>query len=99
MVNPSQASAGSAQGGTGDGGEAELSWPLTTWQGWRRFATTDPPTLPPGDPPRSTEERLAYHSAFVTIRTAIHTLALAASGHRSAAVGSGRAAHPAWPRR
>ncbi|MFI1265592.1 MULTISPECIES: TniB family NTP-binding protein [Streptomyces] len=50
---------------------------MTTWQGWHRFATTDPPTPPrPGDPPRSTEERLAYHSAFVTIRTpAIHTLA------------------------
>ncbi|GLV95791.1 hypothetical protein Slala04_72440 [Streptomyces lavendulae subsp. lavendulae] len=76
MVNPSQTGAGSAQGGTGDSGETELSWPLTTWQGWHRFATTDPPTPPsPGDPARSTEERLAYHSAFVTIRTpAIHAL-------------------------
>ncbi|NYE39003.1 ATP-binding protein [Streptomyces fulvorobeus] len=44
---------------------------------WHRFATTDPVVPPrPGDPPRSTEERLAYHSSFVTIRTpAIHTLA------------------------
>ncbi|MGW4545094.1 TniB family NTP-binding protein [Streptomyces violaceorubidus] len=50
---------------------------MTTWQGWHRFATTDPPAPPrPGAPPRSTEERLAYHSAFVTIRTpALHTLA------------------------
>ncbi|WP_456155086.1 TniB family NTP-binding protein [Streptomyces parvus] len=63
--------------GAGDNGGAELSWPLTTWQGWNRFATTDPVVPPqPGDPPRSTEERLAYHSSFVTIRTpAIHTLA------------------------
>ncbi|MFJ5712880.1 hypothetical protein [Streptomyces sp. NPDC093105] len=77
MVNPRQRSASSTQGGADDSGETELSWPLTTWQGWHRFATTDPPTPPrPGDPPRSTEERLAYHSAFVTIRTpAIHTLA------------------------
>ncbi|MGW2183871.1 hypothetical protein ACWCXX_39030 [Streptomyces sp. NPDC001732] len=77
MVNLSQTSASSTQGGTDDSGEAEPSWPLTTWQGWHRFATTDPPTPPrPGDPPRSTEERLAYHSTFVTIRTpAIHTLA------------------------
>lgn len=59
------------------GGSAESSWPLTTWQGWHRFATTDPPAPPqPEDPPRSTEERLAYHSSFVTIRTpAIGTLA------------------------
>ncbi|QUC63465.1 TniB family NTP-binding protein [Streptomyces sp. A2-16] len=43
---------------------------MTTWQGWHRFATTDPPTPPqPGQAPRSLEERLAYHSAFVTIRT------------------------------
>ncbi|WP_437032941.1 TniB family NTP-binding protein [Streptomyces sp. enrichment culture] len=50
---------------------------MTTWQGWHRFATTDPPEPPqPGDPPRSTDERLAYHSAFVTIRTpAISALA------------------------
>ncbi|MEU2856627.1 TniB family NTP-binding protein [Streptomyces syringium] len=50
---------------------------MTTWQGWQRFATTDPVTPPqPGDPLRSTEERLAYHSSFVTIRTpAISTLA------------------------
>ncbi|MDH6545912.1 hypothetical protein M2161_000004 [Streptomyces sp. SAI-133] len=49
---------------------AEPPWPLTTWQGWQRFATTDPPAPPqPGQAPRSTDERLAYHSAFVTIRT------------------------------
>ncbi|MFD3908337.1 ATP-binding protein [Streptomyces sp. CB04723] len=77
MVTPSPPSASSTPGGPGGSGGAELSWPLTTWQGWHRFATTDPPAPPrPGDPPRSTEERLAYHSSFVTIRTpAIHTLA------------------------
>ncbi|MFD8514384.1 TniB family NTP-binding protein [Streptomyces antimycoticus] len=50
---------------------------MTTWQGWHRFATTDPPARPqPDTPPRSRDERLAYHSAFVTIRTpAISTLA------------------------
>ncbi|MEU8718261.1 TniB family NTP-binding protein [Streptomyces sp. NPDC048663] len=43
---------------------------MTTWQGWHRFATTEPPVPPhPDAPPRSTEERLAYHSSFVTIRT------------------------------
>ncbi|WP_374935493.1 TniB family NTP-binding protein [Streptomyces sp. SM13] len=70
MVNPSQTSASSTPGGPGDSGGAELSWPLTTWQGWHHFATTAPVTPPrPGDPPRSTEERLAYHSSFATIRT------------------------------
>ncbi|MFI2207756.1 TniB family NTP-binding protein [Streptomyces sp. NPDC020192] len=55
---------------TGNSGAAEPPWPLTTWQGWQRFATTDPVTPPqPDDPPRSIEERLAYHSSFVTIRT------------------------------
>ncbi|MGW0886326.1 TniB family NTP-binding protein [Streptomyces sp. NPDC002671] len=50
---------------------------MTTWQGWQHFATTPPSTPPqPGDRPRSPEERLAYHSAFVTVRTpAIDTLA------------------------
>ena len=50
---------------------------MTTWAGFQHFATTPPPTPPPPDaPPRSTEERLAYHSAFVTVRThAIDTLA------------------------
>ncbi|MEV5085873.1 TniB family NTP-binding protein [Streptomyces sp. NPDC056159] len=50
---------------------------MTTWQGWQHFATTPPQTPPkPGDTPRSAEERLAYHSAFVTVRTpAITTLA------------------------
>jgi hypothetical protein len=70
MVNPNPQSAGSTPGGAGDSDAAEPSWPLTTWQGWQRFATTEPPAPPrPGDPPRSTDERLAYHSAFVTIRT------------------------------
>ncbi|WSJ92400.1 hypothetical protein OG395_03465 [Streptomyces sp. NBC_01320] len=56
---------------------AEPEWPITTWQGWHNFATTPPLTPPrPGDAPRSTEERLAYHSAFVTVRTpAIDSLA------------------------
>ncbi|MFI9771664.1 TniB family NTP-binding protein [Streptomyces sp. NPDC052415] len=50
---------------------------MTTWQGWQQFATTPPPTPPqPGQAPRSRGERLAYHSAFVTVRTpAIDTLA------------------------
>ncbi|MEU7592633.1 TniB family NTP-binding protein [Streptomyces sp. NPDC039022] len=50
---------------------------MTTWQGWHRFATTEPPTPPqPGQAPRSREQRLAYHSRFVTVRTpAIDTLA------------------------
>ncbi|MFF4331331.1 TniB family NTP-binding protein [Streptomyces sp. NPDC001591] len=50
--------------------------PPTTWQGWQQFVETPPPTPPdPGAPPRSTEERLAYHSDFVTVRTpAIDTI-------------------------
>ncbi|MBD0742926.1 TniB family NTP-binding protein [Streptomyces sp. CBMA152] len=49
---------------------------MTTWQGWQHFATTPPPQPPaPEEPARSDEERLAYHSAFVTVRTpAIDTL-------------------------
>lgn len=44
--------------------------PPTTWQGWQQFVDTPPPTPPgPGTPPRSVEERLAYHSDFVTVRT------------------------------
>jgi hypothetical protein len=55
---------------TTTGGAAEPSWPLTTWQGWHRFATTDPPAPPqPDQAPRTAEERLAYHSSFITIRT------------------------------
>ncbi|MET9657574.1 ATP-binding protein [Streptomyces sp. NPDC006510] len=45
---------------------------MTTWQGWRHFATTPPPQPPaPGEPARSNEERLAHHSAFVTVRTPV----------------------------
>lgn len=32
------------------GNTAEPSWPLTTWQGWQRFATTDPPAPPRPSP-------------------------------------------------
>ncbi|MFJ3763052.1 TniB family NTP-binding protein [Streptomyces sp. NPDC090080] len=50
---------------------------MTTWDGFQAFATTPvaaPP--PPGTPRRSLEERLAYHSRFVTVRTpAIDALA------------------------
>ncbi|MFK0238999.1 TniB family NTP-binding protein [Streptomyces vinaceus] len=50
---------------------------MTTWQGWQQFAHTPTPAPPaPDTPARSIEERLAYHSAFVTVRTpAIDTLA------------------------
>ncbi|MEU6236213.1 TniB family NTP-binding protein [Kitasatospora sp. NPDC047058] len=42
----------------------------TTWELFRRFADDPPPVPPgPGDPPRTVEERLAYHSRFVTVRT------------------------------
>ncbi|MFD0341220.1 hypothetical protein ACFVH0_21545 [Streptomyces sp. NPDC127117] len=49
---------------------------MTTRQGWQHFATTPPP-VPPGSgaPARSNEERLACHSAFITVSTlAIDTL-------------------------
>lgn len=73
--NPSPPSPSSTPGGPGGSGGAELSWPLTTRQNRHRFATTDPVAPPqPGDPPRTTEDCLACHSSFVTIRTpAIHT--------------------------
>ncbi|MFH8411490.1 hypothetical protein ACH4FX_43065 [Streptomyces sp. NPDC018019] len=63
----------SAPDSAGPGGPA---WPVTTWQRWPHFATTPPPQPPaPGEPERGTKERLAYHSAFVTVRTpAIDTL-------------------------
>ncbi|WP_432052421.1 TniB family NTP-binding protein [Streptomyces xiamenensis] len=75
MVNLSPPSASSTP--ASDSGATELSWPLTTWQGWHRFATTDPVAPPqPGDQSRTTEERLAYHSAFVIIHSStVHTLA------------------------
>jgi len=42
----------------------------TTWLGWQRFVTEDPPTPPTaGSAPRSMEERLVYHSRFVTVDT------------------------------
>ncbi|MFF0143070.1 TniB family NTP-binding protein [Streptomyces sp. NPDC005227] len=58
-------------------GQGTVGWPVSTWQGWQHFATTPLPTPPrPGEPPRSRETRLAYHSAFVTVRTpAIDNLA------------------------
>ena len=41
----------------------------TTWDRWQRFIADPPPTRPgPEDPPRSKEQRLAYHSRFVTVR-------------------------------
>jgi hypothetical protein len=43
---------------------------VTTFDGFARFAATTPPTPPqPGQAPRTLEERLAYHSQFVTVRT------------------------------
>ncbi|WP_107104959.1 ATP-binding protein [Streptomyces sp. Root369] len=49
---------------------------VTTFDAFARFAATAPPTPPqPGQAPRSLEQRLAYHSQFVTVRTpAIETL-------------------------
>ncbi|MFD7678473.1 TniB family NTP-binding protein [Streptomyces sp. NPDC060187] len=50
---------------------------MTSWDGFHAFATTPAAAPPlPGTPPRTLEERLAYHSRFVTVRTpAINTLA------------------------
>lgn len=50
---------------------------VTTFDAFARFAHAAPPTPPkPGQAPRPPEERLAYHSQFVTVRTpAIETLA------------------------
>ncbi|MFF3336930.1 TniB family NTP-binding protein [Streptomyces sp. NPDC002888] len=43
---------------------------VTTFDAFARFAHAAPPTPPqPGQTPRSLEERLAYHSQFVTVRT------------------------------
>ncbi|MFD5513707.1 TniB family NTP-binding protein [Streptomyces sp. NPDC127051] len=43
---------------------------MTTWDGFERFAATPTATRHlPGTPPRGIEERLAYHSQFVTVRT------------------------------
>ncbi|WP_406293364.1 ATP-binding protein [Embleya sp. NBC_00888] len=68
----------SGNGPSGEDADAtEQSRPVTTWQGWQNFVAEAPPTPPePDAPPRSREERLAYHSAFVTVRTpTIDTLA------------------------
>lgn len=56
--------------------EEKSAGAVTTFDAFARFATTAPPTPPqPGQAPRSPEERLAYHSQFVTVRTpAIETL-------------------------
>ncbi|MEU2556736.1 TniB family NTP-binding protein [Streptomyces sp. NPDC013313] len=59
-------------------GDAETTaGTVTTFDAFARFAATAPPTPPePGQAPRSVEERLAYHSQFVTVRTpAIEALA------------------------
>nr|WP_235619392.1 ATP-binding protein [Embleya scabrispora] len=75
MVSPG---AQSGDGPSGEGVDAtEQSRPVTTWQGWQDFVAAAPPAPPePDAPPRSREERLAYHSAFVTVRTpTIDTLA------------------------
>lgn len=90
MVSARRRGAGGSPGAAdGAGGRAEHStgapdvdgpgsatWPVTTWQGWQHFVTTPPPQPPaPEEPARSVEERLAYHSAFVTVRApAIDTL-------------------------
>ncbi|MDQ8708323.1 TniB family NTP-binding protein [Streptomyces sp. LHD-70] len=67
---------GGDKGSTPTDDGVDRAWPVTSWQGWQHFATTPPPRPPaPGEPVRSVEERLAYHSAFVTVRTpAIETL-------------------------
>ncbi|MFG2639241.1 TniB family NTP-binding protein [Streptomyces sp. NPDC048362] len=59
-----------------DGGEAAAGT-VTTFDAFARFAHAAPPAPPkPGQAPRPLEERLAYHSQFVTVRTpAIETLA------------------------
>jgi len=42
----------------------------TTWQQWQRFAAEPPPAPPdPAQPRRTVEERIAYHSRFVTVHT------------------------------
>ncbi|WP_440581254.1 TniB family NTP-binding protein [Streptomyces sp. PT19] len=57
--------------------ETAAAGTVTTFDGFARFAATAPPTPPqPGQAPRTLEERLAYHSQFVTVRTpAIESLA------------------------
>ena len=59
-------------------GAESAPYAVDTWHGFQTFATTPALAPPaPGEPERSMEERLAYHSAFVTVRTpAIDTLAL-----------------------
>lgn len=66
MVTPSRSNDGEAATGT-----------VTTFDAFARFAHAAPPTPPqPGQAPRPADERLAYHSQFVTVRTpAIESLA------------------------
>ncbi|MFF7459389.1 TniB family NTP-binding protein [Kitasatospora sp. NPDC008115] len=55
---------------TDDTTEPGLDASPTTWELFRRFADDPPPVPPrPGDAPRTAEQRLAYHSRFVTVRT------------------------------
>ncbi|WP_257981232.1 TniB family NTP-binding protein [Streptomyces sp. CB02959] len=43
---------------------------MTVWDGFARFAATPVPAPPaPGAPARSLQERVGYHSRFVTVRT------------------------------
>ncbi|MBT2456746.1 TniB family NTP-binding protein [Streptomyces sp. ISL-86] len=57
---------GSAPAGPTPGQDASP----TTWELFQRFARDPAPGPPrPGDPPRTGEQRLAYHSRFVTVRT------------------------------
>ncbi|MBD0737465.1 TniB family NTP-binding protein [Streptomyces sp. CBMA29] len=45
---------------------------MTTWDGFEAFVTAPVAAPPlPGAPPRTLDERLAYHSRFVTVRTPV----------------------------
>lgn len=75
-LSTAERSPGAAASADGDAPDPQPQ-AVTTWDGFHAFATTPaaaPP--PPGTPRRSREERLAYHSRFVTVRTpAIDALA------------------------
>lgn len=52
--------------------DGALPGAVTAWDGFEAFVTAPvaaPP--PPGAPPRTLDERLAYHSRFVTVRTPV----------------------------